>query len=112
MQNTGKRDGDEVVQVYVRALTSVPVKLPRRQLAGFQRVPLRSGEGRPLSFAIDPRDLAYWDAASKAWVLDVGTYAVMVGSSSADIRLRSQFQIATRGQWSDSSPGSSDLPRN
>ena len=112
VQNTGKRDGDEVVQVYVRALTSGPVKLPRRQLAGFQRVPLRAGERRRLSFAIDPRDLAYWDAVSKAWVLDVGTYEVMVGSSSADIRLRSQFQIATRGQWSDSSPGSSHLPRN
>jgi beta-glucosidase len=112
VQNTGKRDGDEVVQVYVRALSPGSVKLPRRQLAGFQRVPLKAGERRPLSFAIDPRDLAHWDASSKAWALEVGTYEVMVGSSSSDIRLRSQFRITTRGQWSDARQDTAHVPQD
>ncbi len=111
VQNTGKRDGDEVAQVYVRALSSGPVKLPRRQLAGFQRVPLKAGEKRRLSFAIDPRDFAYWDAQSKLWVLEAGAYEVMAGSSSTDIRLRSRFQVAARAQWSDSGEGSAPMQR-
>ena len=85
-----------------RVLEFVP-GIPRRQLVGFQRVPLKAGERRRLSFAIDPRELAHWDALSKAWVLEAGTYEVMVGSSSGDIRLRSHFQIIARGQWSESS---------
>ncbi len=111
VQNAGMRDGDEVAQVYVRALSSGSVKLPRRQLAAFQRVPLKAGERRRLSFAINPRDLAFWDSQSKLWVLEAGTYEVMVGSSSADIRLRSQFQVAARVQWSDSSEGSAPMQR-
>ena len=111
VQNTGKRDGDEVAQVYVRALSSGSVKLPRRQLASFQRVPLKVGERRRLSFAINLRDLAYWDSQSKVWVLETGTYEVMVGSSSEDIRLRSQFQVAARVQWSDSGEGSAPMLR-
>ncbi len=112
VQNTGKRNGDEVAQVYVRALSSGSVKLPRRQLAGFQRVPLKAGEKRSLSFAINPRELAYWDGQSKVWALEAGAYEVMVGSSSADIRLRSQFQVPAHVQWSDSSEGSAPPERH
>ncbi|MBV1687939.1 glycoside hydrolase family 3 C-terminal domain-containing protein [Novosphingobium sp. G106] len=103
VQNVGKRAGDEVVQVYVRALSSASVKLPKRQLVGFQRVPLTPGEKRRLSFTVDPKDLAFWDGQAKAWVLEPGRYEVMVGSSSSDTRLRSEFKIVMRGQWSDGS---------
>lgn len=103
VRNTGKRDGDEVVQVYVRSLSSAPVQMPKRQLVAFERVPLKVGEKRRLSFAIDPKDLATWDEQAKGWALEAGNYEVMVGSSSSDIRLKAQFQIGKRGQWSDRS---------
>ena len=109
VQNTGKRDGDEVVQVYARNLAGTSVKLPRRQLVAFQRVPLKAGERRRLSFAISPRDLAFWDIQSKSWVLEAGNYEVMVGGSSSDIRLRTQFRIAKRLFWSDRSDTSPPL---
>jgi len=109
VQNSGKRDGDEVVQVYARNLAATSVKLPRRQLVAFQRVPLKAGESRKLTFAISPRDLAFWDIQSKSWVLEAGSYEVMVGSSSSDIRLRTQLQIARRAAWSDRSEASSPL---
>ena len=111
VQNTGKRDGDEVVQVYVRSLSSAPVKMPKRQLAAFERVPLKVREKRRLSFAIDPRDLATWDEQAKGWALEAGNYEVMVGSSSSDIHLRAQFQIGKRGKWSDLGQDSPPLLR-
>ena len=111
VQNSGKRAGDEVAQVYVRALPSGKVKLPKRQLAAFQRVPLKAGEMRRLSFAIAPKDLAFWDKQAKVWVLQAGSYEVMVGSSSSDIRQTAQFQIPRDWQWSDLSEVSPSLPQ-
>jgi beta-glucosidase len=102
LQNTGKRAGDEVVQVYIHDLATGGVARPIRQLAAFKRVPLKAGERRKLTLSIAPRDLAYWDVLTKAWVLDPGRFEVMVGGSSADIRLKAQFQTVAKGQWSDS----------
>lgn len=111
VQNTGKRDGDEVVQVYARNLAATEVKLPKRQLVAFQRVPLKAGEKRRLSFAIDPKDLAFWDVKAKVWVLEAGNYEVMVASSSSDIRLRAQFRFAKRTVWSDHNESSLPSPQ-
>ena len=85
--------------------------MPKRQLAAFQRVPLKAGEMRRLSFAIAPKDLAFWDKQAKVWVLQAGSYEVMVGSSSSDIRQTAQFQIPRDWQWSDLSEVSPSLPQ-
>ena len=119
VRNTGKRAGDEVAQVYIRALNTGTgntgigntgaVRLPNRQLVAFRRVPLKAGEIRSLRFAISPKDLAFWDDHEAAWVLDHGTYEVLVGGSSTDIRLKAGFEISTARQWSDRS-GQTGIP--
>ena len=98
--NTGARDGDEVVQVYVRD-RAANVKRPNLQLVAFQRVSLKAGEKRTLTFSVLPRDLAYWDEGAKSWALAPGAYNVLVGSSSRDIRVTGEFQSPALGRWPD-----------
>jgi beta-glucosidase len=92
IQNVGSRKGAEVVQLYLR----VPDKaapMPPKQLRGFQKVLLEPGQAERVSFHLDERALSYWDSDAHDWVVQNGTYRVMVGSSSRDIRLRDSFSI-------------------
>lgn len=98
--NSGPRAGDEVVQVYVRDLAA-SVKRPNAQLVAFQRVNLKPGERRTLSFSAPPQELAFWDESKQAWSLEAGAFEVQVGSSSKDIRLRGQIDVATPALFSD-----------
>ena len=92
IRNTGPREGAEVVQLYLSAPeTSVP--MPPRQLKGFQKVFLRPGQSQRVSFSLDRRALSYWDTDANDWVLQDGTYRVMLGSSSRDIRLQFSFNV-------------------
>ncbi len=79
--NTGRRAGDEVVQLYIHQQAGRASR-PVRELKGFQRVTLQPGERRVLSFDLDEISLQYWSAANKGWVIDPGTFDVWVGSSS------------------------------
>jgi beta-glucosidase len=91
--NAGSRVGAEVAQVYVGRLpTSVPT--PPKQLAGVTRVTLPPGQSRRVTVAIDPRSLAFWDTGSHRWVTPGGQVAVLVGSSSRDIRLRGTLRVS------------------
>lgn len=92
LRNTGRRASDEVVQVYVRALTSAEPR-PLRQLKAFQRVHLKAGRSRRLTLRIPVRDLAFWDAQRGAFVVEPGGYEVMVGASSADIRASAPIDV-------------------
>jgi beta-glucosidase len=92
LTNTGKREGDEVVQIYVRAPES-GIPTPSKQLRAFRRVSLKPGESRHLDIRIPVKQLARWDDASHAFRVIPGTYRLMAGSSSADIRLESDFNI-------------------
>ena len=84
--NAGQRAGDEVVQLYVRYPES-KVDRPRKQLRGFARVPLLPGETKTVTLGLSAKDLAYWDAATHAWVVEPGRVELMVGPSSADADL-------------------------
>lgn len=90
--NTGSRAGDEVVQLYVHQRTSRD-KQPLKQLKAFQRVSLSPGETRTVRLKVRPADLAHWDVTRAKWVVENGTYDVMVGASSADIRARAAWQV-------------------
>jgi beta-glucosidase len=89
--NTGDRDGDEVVQLYLRDLLA-SVARPVMELKRFARLRLRPGEGRDVAFNLDSGDLRLLDAAMR-WVVEPGAFRVMVGASSKDIRLRGQFTV-------------------
>ncbi len=93
--NTGPRAGDEVVQLYVRYPRSA-VSRPKRDLRGFRRVTLRSGETQTVAFPLAGRALAYWDPEAHRWVVENGPVAVELGASSADIRL--QKEVTVTGQ--------------
>lgn len=75
--NTGRRDGDEVVQLYVRDEVA-SVARPDRQLVGFARVPLRAGESRTVAFEVHPSRLAYFDEAMDL-VCEPGVFTFEVG---------------------------------
>ncbi len=83
--NTGRRDGDEVVQLYTRHASS-RVARPRRELRGFARVPLKAGETRTVTMRVPASHFAYWDTATHAWTLESAPVNIELGSSSADIR--------------------------
>jgi beta-glucosidase len=91
VKNTGQREGDEVVQLYVRDLVA-SVARPVMELEGFRRVRLRPGEETEVSFELGPAELRMLDEDLR-WVVEPGTFRVMVGSSSKDIRLRGEFEV-------------------
>ena len=92
MTNTGKRAGDEVVQLYVRHVGS-KVDRPKRDLRGFKRITLEPGERRTVRFTLPASSLAYWNTATHAWEVEADSVALEVGASSADIRLRRTIRM-------------------
>jgi len=91
VRNSGAREGDEVVQLYTRDLVS-SVTTYEKNLRGFERVHLRPGETRTVTFTLNDPDLALWDPSMR-FVVEPGMFRVMVGSSSEDIRLKGEFRI-------------------
>ncbi len=91
VKNTGSRDGDEVVQLYVRDPIA-SVARPVIELKGFQRVHLRAGEARELSFTITPAMLEMLDRDMKR-VVEPGEFRILVGGSSTDIRLQGTLAV-------------------
>ncbi|UII79885.1 glycoside hydrolase family 3 C-terminal domain-containing protein [Flagellimonas sp. CMM7] len=88
VQNTGDYQGDEVVQLYVRNLATPDVAQPMKKLRKFRRIHLDKGTSKTLDFTLDKSDFAYWDEHKKEWTVASGDYEILVGSSSADIRVK------------------------
>jgi beta-glucosidase len=92
VENTGKRAGEEVVQLYVHE-TKPQIDRPVRELKGFTKVGLEPKETKTVSFTLRPRDLAYYDVGGHQWKADAGEYQVEIGASSRDIRLTAPLQL-------------------
>ncbi len=92
VRNTGAREGAEVAQLYL-GFPETDAPMPPKQLKGFRKVYLRPGRARRVSFDLDERALSYWDTEADDWIVQGGTYRVMVGSSSRDIRLEDSFDV-------------------
>jgi beta-glucosidase len=92
LKNTGGRAGEEVVQLYVKHLDS-KVERPLKELKGFARVALRPGETKPVSLTLKAEQLAYWDVKSKRFVVEPDRVRLMVGGSSADVRLSRELSV-------------------
>ena len=90
--NTGTRDGKEVVQLYVSdKVSSVP--RPSKELKGFKKLLLKSGEKQTVIFKLDKRSFAFYDIGKKQWVAETGEYELLAGSSSRDIRQKAIFNL-------------------
>ncbi|HET7732514.1 MAG TPA: glycoside hydrolase family 3 C-terminal domain-containing protein, partial [Paludibacter sp.] len=89
VSNTGKRDGDEVVQIYVKGIDGI------QRLKGFKRIFVAKGENRTVKIEIKGADLASWDANSNDFRLKSGEVELLVGASSSDIRLKTKLQLVS-----------------
>lgn len=96
VSNSGKVAGIEVPQVYLGPPDGQPVPMASRQLVGFEAIKLAPGESRRLSIPIGVRELSYWSVATHGWVVAAGKRAVVVGSSSRDLRLQAVTTVPTR----------------
>lgn len=94
--NTGNREGDEVVQVYLRDVLST-VTTYEKNLVGFERVHLKPGETKTLNFTINRRDMQLLNLDNN-WVVEPGDFQVMIGASSEDIRLNGTYTVVAYGE--------------
>jgi beta-glucosidase len=93
VKNTNDRAGDEVVQVYAKALNP-PVPMPLRQLVGFQRVPLQGGETRVIEIPVAVERLRRWDDTKKAYTVNAGTYEFNIGPASDQPLLQATLEVS------------------
>jgi len=91
LANTGKVEGTEIVQLYLRDMVASVVR-PLKELKGFQKVHLKPGERRRVSFTIDRDMLSFFDSQLK-WGAEPGAFRLMVGSASDDIRLEAGLTL-------------------
>ena len=92
--NTGKRTGDEVVQLYVHDVVS-SVTRPVKELRGFSRIHLKAGESKHVEWKLGPADLALYDRDMKH-VVEPGKFDILVGASSADIRQKATLEVVKK----------------
>ncbi len=90
--NTGTRRGDEVAQLYLH-FTGSRLTRPVKELKGFERVSLDPGESRVVRFELGERELSSYDDRTHDWTVESAKIEIMMGSSSEDIRLRTETQI-------------------
>jgi beta-glucosidase len=92
LQNSGKRKGAEVAQLYVHQQKSNVVQ-PIKSLRGFQRVELEPGETKHISLDLPASQLSYYDVVTKKFIVAPGMFDVLIGSSAEDIRLHTQLEV-------------------
>jgi len=92
VKNVGQRTGKTVVQLYVSDLVSTPLR-PVRELKGFEKVELRPGETRQVTFTLDKRSFAYWNQQIHDWHVETGEFAIEIGQSSRDICLSEKVLV-------------------
>ena len=86
LENTGKRDGAEVAQLYVKGPEN-HIFRPAKELKGFQKVFLKAGEKKMVSIPFDDKTFRYWNTRTNRWEVEGGTYLILVGACVMDIRI-------------------------
>jgi len=92
IRNTGTREGDEVVQLYVSYPHS-SVSRPIEELKGFDRIHLRAGETKAVTLHLPAQSLAYWNETAHAFIVEPGTIELRVGAASDDTKLRKTITV-------------------
>ncbi|KAG7857027.1 hypothetical protein KL939_003812 [Ogataea angusta] len=99
--NTGNRAGAEVVQVYIHQ-NSPAIKRPFKELKGFSKLFLEAGSSQKVRISIDGKfATSYWNEARDKWIMEAGTYTVLVGTSSEGDFLEEEFTVARPSLWLD-----------
>ncbi|WP_456312584.1 glycoside hydrolase family 3 C-terminal domain-containing protein [Pseudomonas shirazensis] len=92
VKNTGTREGSEVVQLYISDLKSSLVR-PIKELKGFEKISLKAGEEKTVTFTIDKTALSFFDDKKHDWVAEPGAFEAIVGASSTDIKSKVGFSL-------------------
>ncbi|HZI31088.1 MAG TPA: glycoside hydrolase family 3 C-terminal domain-containing protein, partial [Candidatus Binatia bacterium] len=95
IENTGKRAGAEVAELYVHEKNPHLMR-PEKELKGFKKIFLQPGEKQTVSIPLNQSAFAYYDPAHKGWVAQPDDFEILIGSSSRDIRLRDNFKLARK----------------
>lgn len=94
VRNIGSRAGKEIVQLYVSGRKSSVIR-PLKELKGFEKVELKPDEAKKVMFRLDSRAFSYYCEEIGDWYAESGEYEIMVGASSADIRLKDSVYVNT-----------------
>jgi len=92
VENTGKRDAAEVVQVYVQDIAAT-LPRPVKELKGFQKIFLKAGEKKTVAVELNHGSFAFYDPQAQNWIAEQGDFKILVGSSSRDIRLTGDYRL-------------------
>ena len=96
IKNTGKVAGKEVVQLYVSAPDAAKLNKPEKELKAFAKTKeLQPGESQEVTLEVNTADLASFNEAESAWVVDAGTYKLLIGASSRDIKATLDAEVAS-----------------
>jgi beta-glucosidase len=95
VENTGKRDGEEVVQMYIEHINS-SVERPKKELKGFKRVMVEAGKKVTVELSLYAKDTAYWSVEKHDWVVEEGNIRIKIGSSSAEEDLKLSCEAALK----------------
>ncbi len=92
VQNVGDMDGKEIIQLYVNDVES-SVYTPYQQLKGFEKIFLKAGEKKRVTFSLDKRSFAFYNVNAGDWQVESGEFKIMIGASSRDIRLEDSVTV-------------------
>lgn len=92
VKNSGAKEGAEIVQLYISDLKS-SVPRPLKELKGFEKISLKPGEEKEVSFTVDKTALSFFDADKHEWVAEKGDFEALIGASSSDIKSKTKFTL-------------------
>ena len=98
VKNSGQVAGDEIVQLYMHNRDS-KVTQPKEQLQGFERISLKPGETKTVHFSMPVEQLSYWDTDKHQYVINAGTFELMIGGASDDARQKGSFEVTSESAW-------------
>lgn len=94
VKNVGQMAGKEIIQLYVKDIKS-SVARPEKELKGFKKIHLEPGEMKNVTFTLDKRSFAYYNVDLKDWHVETGNFEILVGSSSAQIKLSTNVTVTS-----------------
>lgn len=97
LTNIGDRKGKEVVQLYGSRVSFSKLFRSQRQLIAFKKIELAPKESAIVKFSVEANDFRYWNTIIHNWAVEGGRYAIEIGSSSRDIRLKHEFTVEDDG---------------
>jgi beta-glucosidase len=91
IKNSGKREGAEVIQLYIQDVQSSIIR-PPKELKAIKKISLKPGEKSTIKFELNREAFSFYDEKSKSWITENGEFNLMIGSSSRDIRLQDKIE--------------------